>query len=80
MLNFDNLKEFHRSYESKGGSRSYHWWNTLSSKTRYEDLVEAARELGVRLSVLTGEDAATDSPIVEGDVAVSGRVGVVFQF
>jgi len=73
MLNFDNLKEFHRSYESKGGSRSYHWWNTLSSKTRYEDLVEAARELGVSLSVLTGEDAATDSPLLREGVS-SGRM------
>jgi len=73
MLNFDNLKDFHRSYESNGGTRSYHWWNTLSSKSKYQDIVEAARDLGVNLSVLTGEDPASDSPLLREGVN-AGRV------
>lgn len=73
MLNFDNLKDFHRQYESKGGTRSYHWWNSLSSKTRYDDLVEAARELGVGLAILTGEDESTDSPLLREGVG-AGRM------
>ena len=48
--------------------------------------ISGGMPVGQNMAVIGGmradflDDAATDSPIVEGDVAVSGRVGVVFQF
>lgn len=52
-MGYDSLSDFHRGYTQNGGDRSYAWWRSLSVRSSYAHIREAADSLGVEPSDLT---------------------------